>query len=449
MQDKVQFTFLDKHVIVMGLGRFGGGLGVTRYLLNQGARVTVSDRANEQELVEPLAQLGDYPKLNIILGEHAPELLNDADVLVVNPAVPRPWEHPFIQAASERGVRITTEIEIAYRLLDPNRIIAITGSAGKSTTSAMVHHTLKHCGVDAVLGGNIGGSLLDRLDDVAENTGVVLELSSAMIYWLWGQGEKRDLPPPRVTCVSSYSPNHLDWHGDESHYRASKQQLLKVLGKSNITVLQAALQDWAALTQGKAQVVTDADAVQGCAVPGNHNAMNAACAIACISSAYPELDRTKLIEAVKTFPGLPHRLHRCHEHDGVVYFDDSKSTTPGATLLAVSAMRDLCRLDQIHLIVGGYDKGSDLSPIAQLAPKLAGLYTIGSTGAAIAKAVIRNAMECETLDAAMNQIAERAKPDDIVLLSPGCASWDQFVNYEKRGEQFLQLAMRKQNANPC
>lgn len=435
-----QPEFDGSRVLVMGLGRFGGGLGVTRYLLAQGASVVLNDRDSAEALAEPLAQLGEHTNLRIALGSHDPALLDGVEILVVNPAVPHPWDHPFIMAAHQRGIRITTEIEIAYRLLDPRKVIAITGSAGKSTTSAMTHHALAGCGVPALLAGNIGGSLLDAIDDLDSDTRVVLELSSAMIYWLWGR-ETVGPQPPAVACVTSYAPNHIDWHLDELHYRQSKHRLLETLPDHSIAVLPSELESWASSTSAKVHFVREAAAVDGCAVPGAHNARNAACAVACAHTLLPGLAIDDLTDAVRSFPGLPHRLQRCAEIDGVVYFNDSKSTTPGATLLAVSAMESIADRAQIHLIAGGYDKKSDLSDIANLAPQLAGLYAIGVTAESICTQ--QNAFNCGALELAMQRIHERVRPGDVVLLSPGCASWDQFTNYEQRGARFIELAISR------
>lgn len=426
----------DKHVLVMGLGRFGGGLGVARYLLKEARHVTINDLASPEQLGETLSSLGTHPNLDVVLGEHRESLLDGVDLLVVNPAVPRPWENGFISAAKARGIPITTEIEMAYRRLNPARVIAVTGSAGKSTTSAMIKHALDVVGVQCVLGGNIGGSLLDRIDEITDRTTVVLEFSSAMLYWLWGRDAHNPPDHPAVSCITSYSPNHLDWHGDEPHYRSCKQLALN----SPITVLPDSLADWGSQ---ETRLVSQHEAVDACAIPGAHNAMNAAIAVACIQCLLPEIERPQLLEAVRSFQGLPHRLQRCHEQGGVIYFNDSKSTTPQATQLAVRAVEMIAPSHRIHLIAGGYDKGSDLTPISGLAPALAGLYCIGSTADAIVRTSRSNALACGTLDEAMLEVHRKVKDGDAVLLSPGCASWDQFQNYEQRGERFIELARRQ------
>lgn len=417
----------------MGLGRFGGGIGVTRYLAAQGARVVVGDSGDPAGLADSIAQLQDLidsGSVRLALGAHDAEDLEGIDVLVVNPAIPMPWENAFIASSRAAGLAVTTEIEIAYRLLDPSRVIAVTGSAGKSTTCAMIHHALTELGHGSVLGGNIGGSLLGELDPIKNGALVVLELSSAMLYWL-GESGVFGGSPPRVGCVTNCVPNHLDWHGDAEHYKCSKRVLA---GCAERLVLGSGIADW-----GDGFVVSEADVVTGCAVPGKHNGMNAAMAV-CAVRAMTGDDEDRVVEAVRAFGGLPHRLQLVHEMDGIRFFNDSKCTVPGATVLAVKAIEELVDRSRIHLIAGGYDKGSDLAAISDMAVDLAGLYAIGATGAGLVESGGVNLYECGDLDRAMDAIGANLSAGDVVLLSPGCASWDQFANYEERGDRFTELA---------
>ncbi len=441
-------AYKDLRVVVMGLGRFGGGLGIARWLAESGAHVLVTDPADKETLASSITELKDLTDANsveIVLGPHDPMLLNDADLLVVNPAVPTPWNHPFIQAAIDQGIELTTEIEIAYRQLDPSRVIAVTGTAGKSTTSAMIHHALNTTGHHSILAGNIGGSLLTQLNELTDDTIVVLELSSAMLHWLWAKSDS-PLTGPAVACITNCTPNHLDWHGSDEHYAASKQLLAKAVPNNGHLILGDTLANWAQLSASPTTLIAPTDALSACAVPGQHNALNAAMALAAAQALTQIDDPQPLIDVIRTFPGLPHRLNLICDAHGVRYYNDSKSTTPQATCLAIDALSEHTHRSCIHLIAGGYDKGSDLSPIAKLAPTLAGLYTIGATGQSLA--TDPNAHHCITLEAATKQAINNTKPGDLVVLSPGCASWDQFTNYEQRGDAFATL-VRQLTGDPA
>lgn len=426
-----------KRVTVMGLGRFGGGLGVTRWLAAQGATVLVTDLEPADKLQDAVAKLSDLVKagrVTLALGGHSREHFTTCELLIANPAVPRPWENPYLRAATEAGVPITTEIGLLTgRLPERRRVIGVTGSAAKSTTSAMIAHILHALGQPAHLGGNIGGSLLEALPTIAPDHWVVLELSSAMLHWLGDFS-------PGVAVLTNITPNHLDWHGSLEHYTQSKLRLLASQQPGDSAVLGPSLAHLAT-NPGVRRVVLDPDArVDNLAVPGSHNALNAAMACAAVARLGLDLPPERLHQGVRTFPGLPHRLCLLGEREGVRYYDDSKSTTPEAALLALRAFEDRGELARVHLIAGGYDKGSDLSPLAARAREIAGLYCIGKTGHRLAQAAGAHAHLAITLDRAMREIRDRTRRGDIVLLSPGCASWDQFENFEQRGRRFASLA---------
>lgn len=414
-------------VTVMGLGRFGGGVGVVRWLAARGASILITDLDPQEELrnsLDAIADLSPATPIRFHLGGHREEDFRNADLIVANPAVPRPWSNPYLNAARETNVPVTTEIRLLTERIDRDRVIGVTGSAGKSTTAAMTHHLLSRAGFRAHLGGNLGGSLLGALDLIQPDDWIVLELSSFMLHWL---GEDVGFSgasgwSPHVSAITNIEPNHLDWHESFEHYRASKENIARwqTLGDHLITA---------------DDLPRHPEPVE-LAIPGRHNQANAWMAML-IAQRAVELDPKRATPLFADFRGLPHRLELVTEVDDQRFYNDSKSTTPAATALAVQAFPDPAR---VHLIAGGYDKGSDLSSIAQLARTLGGLYAIGATGRAIANNVDTDrAVYCETLEHAVTHALTRMKPGDVLLLSPGCASWDQFTHFEERGERFAQL----------
>jgi UDP-N-acetylmuramoylalanine--D-glutamate ligase len=434
----------------MGLGRFGGGLGVCRWLLGQDCKVTLTDMHNAEAISEPLGELRewiDVGQLTLRLGEHDVEDFRRAVMVVVNPAI-RPFGNMFIEAAREGGARVTSEIVLAIERLNRDRVIGVTGTLGKSTTASMIHHGLTKLGVRAHLGGNIGGSLLTHLDEIRDDDWIVLELSSSQLHWI--NNECGLEWSPRVAVVTNFQSNHLDWHPEAEHYERCKRSMCAHQRAGDAAILGGALAGWA--KEGAVlRTIDDAlgewpDAIE-LLLPGAHNLRNAAAAMCAIEASSPDIELARICEAIASFAGLPHRLQLVRtDTRGVRWFNDSKSSTPGATNLAIRALLEDARFEgTIHLIAGGYDKGLDLSTMFENVPvSRLRCYSIGTTGPVIDALCESRAIPfkaCGTLEAAASSASGHASDGDVVLLSPGCASWDQFTNFVERGARFVELAL--------
>lgn len=435
------------NVTVMGLGQFGGGVGVTRWLVEQGADVLLTDKAPADKLTQSLNQLKDLSEGSVTyrLGEHNVSDFTTCDLLVVNPAV-NPATNRFTRAARAAGVDITSEIQLLIEHLpNPKNIIGITGTAGKSTTTAMLGHALSLAMPDKIhIGGNIGGSLLQRLGHIREDHYVILELSSFML-----DGLREKNWSPAIAIVTNFSDNHLDWHGSLEDYQRAKQTLLDFQQPGDHAILGTDVATWPVQSGVEKHIINiPDDDVTLTPLPGRHNQHNAAFALAV--AALLRIDRDVMRQHLATFAGLPHRLQLVVEHEDVRFFNDSKCTTPDATMLALQAFateRDKQRVG-VHLICGGFDKKSDLTPMSQAAANVCqAIYTIGTTGPSIAQAAQdadgdADVVACGDLDTAVKAALMRVCRGDVVLLSPGCASWDQFDNYEQRGEAFVEAVLR-------
>lgn len=435
-----------RQVVVMGLGKFGGGVGAARFAVQCGAHVLVTDLAPAEKLARSLRQLAHLP-ITYRLGEHRSVDFEQADVVIVNPAV-KP-DHELVELARKNHVAITTEIELLIRQL-PNRqhVIGITGSAGKSTTTTLIGTALQAALGDSArvyVGGNLGGSLLTHVAEITEKDWVVLELSSFMLEHM------KDLAwSPGLAVVTSFAPNHLDWHGSIENYRAAKQQLLDHQQRDDQAIVASDL------SQTFHCRVSDPIRVQAedwpeklpLTIPGRHNRANAALASATVKAAIGQLPE-QAINAIQQFPGLPHRLQLVAERSEVRFYNDSKSTTPEAAILALRCFEP----GRVHVILGGYDKGADIHDLVAFAmQRTRSISLIGATAPALYEACqqYQQSQDKEQptvylagdLASAMHRLASTLRRGDVVLLSPGFASWDQYESFEQRGEQFTAEVLR-------
>jgi len=475
-------------VTVMGLGTFGGGLAAATYFARAGSRVLVTDLASEADLNASLAAIDQHIQSRAItlrLGEHREEDFTNADLIIASPAVPTPWSNLYLNAARNAGVPITTETRLGLEQLSPRAfdpasqhqhtpVIAITGTAGKSTTAAMTHHALASLGINAALAGNIGTPILDH-DLIAKPPDIlVAELSSAQLHWLSAGAGAPHQPPfvPDAFAITNITPNHLDWHGSEDHYTRSKAAPITAAQASGRTlrcILSTQAHEALAQLGIKHADATTIDLTNTALLPplttpGEHNRRNAALAAAITKHALEHLapaeaETDAIAQAIAAFPGLPHRLEVIARTERLIAVNDSKSTTPESLALAVDAMDSpgMPGPARTVLIAGGHDKRLDLAPAAKAAARCTLTLTIGAVGQRLARLIAAeggHAEHAHTLDRAIDRAdaeADRLARDPTpaaILLSPGCASWDQFTNYEQRGRRFADLINTRLNPAP-
>ena len=455
--------FRGRRVTVMGLGAFGGGRGVTEFLCAQGAEVTVTDHLPEEKLAKSVAELSHLP-VRFVLGEHRDEDLFTAELVVVNPAVPRTAK--LVQRMAAEGVRLETEMNLFFKHCR-GRICGITGSNGKTTTSYLTAAMAEAgmVGRKVRLGGNLGRSLLPDVTKIEADDWVILELSSFQLEDLRGI-ERR----PEISIVVNVTPNHLDRHGTFEDYAAAKREILNDAAETaelNLAVLNLdddVCAEWARsatrevlgvstredeptkrvfidLARGLASMSQDGRPLvdrDDLRLVGDFNFVNAS--LAATAARAMGASPKAIASALREFRGVAHRLEHVAEQDGVTYLNDSIATTPESTIAALRALGP-----SVVLIAGGASKGCSWDELARAvgAPARAAVR-IGQTAPDIEAAIVAaggadRVHRVETLSEAVPRARDLAEPGDHVVLSPACASYDQFQHFEERGEAFREL----------
>ena len=420
-------TVTGRRVTVLGLGHFGGGTAVARWLVEQGAVVTVVDQSSAESLAEPVGTLEGLP-ITFRLGPNPP--ISDftaTDLVVASPAIPP--THPLVAAARSAGVPVTTEIRLFVERC-PAKIFGVTGTKGKSTTTELLGRMLRTRGTTWV-GGNIGRSLLAELARIKPDDFVVLELSSFMLWHL-----AADRWSPHVAVVTMVSQDHLDWHGSAAEYLGAKRTITRFQTADDFAVLSAADVEPFGPTPAKVLIYPPVDAEPfHLRLAGEHNQRNAQAAY--VAASIAGVTRDAAGQAVEDFEGLPHRLQLLMEYRGVTFVNDSIATNPDA---AIAALRSY-PAGKVIQIVGG--SGKKHLPFADFAAALAArakeVLCIGETGPEIAAAIEtagKTPHVCGDVQRAVQTAIGLAEPGDVVILSPGFPSQDQFVNYQERGDFF-------------
>ncbi len=443
--------FAGKKVLIMGLGRFGGGVDAAKFTAKAGAKVTVTDLASREQLSDSIKQLEEFSDIEFHLGSHNPMDFEQADIIIANPAVP--GDNEFLELARRRKKFVTSQINIFFQFC-PSQIIGITGANGKSTTAALSAHLLKSAGRDKVwLSGNIGNEpLLTRLDQIAPDDLVVLELSSFQIEQL-AQIQKA----PTVALLTNLTPNHLDRYGTFENYCAAKEGIFKFQKLDDkfpaVSIFNAedkVSAEWFAKYKRDAGRIciafsTDdiSEQIRVCfPLPGRVNLSNLAAAMAV--TRYFGIADDQFKNSLPQFRALHHRLELVAEINDVCWYNDSKATTPESAIAALEAFEP-----PTIVIAGGYDKNIAFNEFGKtIAEKAKTAVLMGQTAEKIAsaiKACPQNQSRIEIVDSLADavQLANKvAESGDVVLLSPACASYDMFDNFQQRGQEFCRLVQK-------
>lgn len=455
-------TYSGKNILILGLGKFGGGVGVTRFLAREGAHIRVSDSAPSEELKDSLAHLDDCD-IDYRLGPHTPDMLDGIDLVVVNPAIAP--NHPFVQEIEKQGIPQTTEVNIFFNRCQ-GIIIGVIGTNGKETIVRLIDEILRAMGKKVVVGGNIGTSLLNSLDVITSDTYVVFELSSFQLHrlqWI----ERR----PDVAVYSNITPDHSEWHGTMDAYINDKLVALGGQGERGVAVINiddpVLRRESAHHVEGTRIDVSCKEKTNGVYVlkqrivgdrggkiidlsptdlkiVGAHNLSNAVCATAV--GFHFGADASVIEPALTHFRGVEHALEYVDTIHGVRYYNDSAATNPEATCAALASF-----INPIYLIIGGYDKHIDWSGVhTAIAQRVKGVATVGQLTDRCADALLRlnsslPVNRAHTLDTAFSWCAHHAQSGDVILLSPATSSYDQYRNLEQRGEEFKRYVFALKN----
>ncbi len=441
-------AFKGKRVTVVGLAR--SGIAAARALDDLGALVTVTDKKPHAELTAQLATLG-REGIGVAAGGHPENLFLEADLVVVSPGVPK---IPQLAMARRHGVKVISELELGWMLSD-SPVIGITGTNGKSTVTSLVGRMLEQSGKRVFTAGNIGNALTEKPEFLRGQDWIVVEISSFQL-------EDIETFRPRIAAILNITMDHLDRYRDMKEYAEAKARIFERQTGDDVLVMNyddhlvkemaegtaarvipfsrrekvahgVYVEDGAIVFSGEAICRVDEITIKGV-----HNLENCMAAIAVALAAGAKKDAVAAV--AREFPGLEHRLEFVREKNGVIYINDSKGTNVGAVIRSVEGFTG-----PVILIAGGSDKGSDFSQLSGPVRKNVTLLVLIGTAADAMAAALRGATEivhAKTLEEAVLVVSKRARSGEVVLLSPACASFDMFQDFEDRGRQFKEAVMK-------
>ena len=456
-----------KKVTVMGLGLYkdGSGISATRFLVKAGAKVTVTDLKTAEQLSKQIKRLGKMAKkIKLVLGKHLESDFKNADLIIKNPGVPA--NSKFLQIAKVNNIPIFNDVSLFFQLVDRKRILAVTGTRGKSTTTTLLYNFIKEQDRNAVLGGNITKSPLAQIPLVKRGGNIVLELSSWML-----EGLADIQKSPHLAIFTNIYPDHLNTYNNIEEYADAKKNIFKyqtpqdyiILNRDNDYTLKMGAEVlsqrfWYSLkpfTEENGCFVREGNIIfryngveqkicstKNLQLPGQHNLSNALAAI-CGAMIYG-LKPHQIIKVLRNFKVMPNRLEFLKELKGIKYYNDTTSTTPEATIAALQSLSDN-KKNNIILIAGGSDKGLNFDNLVKEIIKYCkAVVLLSGSGTIRLKSLLNQQQKIKLLEAnsmkeAVSLARQQAIKNDLILLSPACASFGMFNNEFDRGEQFVKI----------
>ena len=414
--------------LVVGAGR--SGVALATHLIGAGEAVRVVDRKRATELRDELAQMP--PNVDLRLGDEA-GALDGVDIVYASPGVP--WDSPLLNDARARGIPVSSEIDLFLKLC-PGTVVGITGTNGKTTTTALTGDVLAAGDRPVIVGGNIGDTVLDRLHEITADHWVVLELSTFQL-------ESVERPRLHVGVILNITPDHLDRHATFERYVDLKARAIEFAGPDDFAVLNSrdeVVRELASRTRAQVVWFDQHQPLPPMPLPGAHNMENALAAAAVGRIAGLSDDAIKL--AIRSFRGVEHRLELVGEWAGVRWFNDSKATNPDAGRVAVNAFPGA----PVVLIAGGYGSGFELSAwVADVLAKTEAVVLIGASAELLQEALRNHSkvVRASSLEEAVEMAANLSSHGGVVLLSPAYKSYDKFKDYEERGNKFKALVRKR------
>jgi UDP-N-acetylmuramoylalanine--D-glutamate ligase len=418
--------------LVVGAAR--SGIALANHLTGKGERVRLTDRRPKSELADTIAQLPAGVDLRV--GGYDEGVLDGVEAVYASPGVP--WDSELLRRARERGIPVSSEIDLFLRLC-PGTVVGITGTNGKTTTTALTGEVLAVGHRPVIVGGNIGDTVLDRLGEITPRHWVVLELSSFQL-------ESVQEPHLHIGVILNITPDHLDRHGTFERYVDLKARAIQFAGADDFAVLNGrdpATRRLADRTRAHLVWFDQHRPIPPMPLPGRHNVENALAAAAVGRIA--GLSDDAIDETIRSFKGVEHRLELVGEWDGVRWYNDSKATNPDAGRVALGAFPNT----PVVLIAGGYGSGFELGDwLADVLANVEAVVLMGASAGTLAEALHnhRKVVTAANLDEAVELAGRLARPGGVVLLSPAYKSFDMFKDFEDRGRQFKAAVHAKHGA---